>query len=191
MKNKWSIKLFLGLLSVAAALAPALSAQSVPLTGSKVGCGFYEGSTAKLKPAAFVEQVSDGNAVITGLWKFSFTAKGNDNIPDGAPIDAGYATWHADGTEIMNSGRAPMTGSFCMGAWKQTGDRSFKLNHIALSWDPSGTTFVGPANIREQVTVGRGGNTYSGTFSLTQYDTNGNVLAHVVGVIAAQRVTAD
>ena len=101
------------------------------------------------------------------------------------------ATWHADGTEIMNSGRAPMTGSFCMGAWKQTGDRSFKLNHIALSWDSSGTTFVGPANIREHVTVSHDGNTYTGTFSLTQYDTNGNVLAHVVGVIAAQRVTAD
>ena len=190
MNSKWSIKLFLGILAIAVALAPALRAQSLTLAGAKVGCGYYEANTAKLKPAAFVE-VSEGNAVITGLWKFSFTAKGNDNIPDGAPIDAGYATWHADGTEIMNSGRAPMTGSFCMGAWKQTGDHSFKLNHIALSWDPSGTTFVGPANIREHVTVARDGKTYTGTFSLTQYDTNGNVLAHVVGVIAAQRITAD
>ena len=190
MKNQSSIKLFLALLTVAAALAPALSAQSLPLANSKTGCGYYEGSSAKLKPAAFVE-VSEDNAVITGLWKFSFTAKGNANIPDGAPIDAGYATWHADGTEIMNSGRPPMTGSFCMGAWKQTGRRSFKLNHVALSWDPSGTTFVGPANIREAITVDSTGNHYSGTFTLTQYDTNGNVLVQILGVISAQRVTAD
>ena len=190
MNSKWSIKLFLGILTIGVALAPALRAQSLPLASSKTGCGYYQGNTAKFQPAAFV-QVSESNAVITGLWKFAFIAKGNPNIPDGAPIDTGYATWHADGTEIMNSGRAPMTGSFCMGVWKQTNHNTFKLNHIALSWDPSGTTFVGPANIREVVTVDHSGNAYSGTFSLTQYDTNGNVLAHVVGVIAAQRVTVD
>jgi len=33
-------------------------------------------------------------------------------IPDGVPLDDGYATWHSDGTEIMNSGRVPKTGSF-------------------------------------------------------------------------------
>ena len=190
MKSQWSVRLVLGFLTIGVALAPTLRAQSLPLANSKTGCGFYEGNTAKFQPAAFV-QVSEGNAIITGLWKFAFIAKGNPNIPDGAPIDTGYATWHADGTEIMNSGRAPMTGSFCMGVWKKTGDSSFKLTHIALSWDSSGTTFVGPANIREHVTVSRDGNSYSGTFSLTQYDTNGNVLAHVVGVIAAQRITAD
>ena len=190
MNTQWSMKLFFGFLIVGVALAPSLRAQSLPSTGSKVGCGYYEANTAKLKPAAFVE-VADDNAIITGLWKFSFTAKGNANIPDGAPIDAGYVTWHADGTEIMNSGRAPITQSFCMGVWKQTKSNTFKLNHMALSWDASGTTFVGPANIREQVTVDHSGNAYSGTFSITQYDTNGNVLAHVVGVIAAQRITAD
>ena len=187
MKSKLSMKLFLGFLTICLALAPGLWAQS---STSKTGCGYYEGTTAKLKPAAFVE-VSEGNAVITGLWKFTFTAKGNTNIPDGAPIDAGYATWHADGTEIMNSGRPPMTGNFCMGVWKQTGHKTFKLNHVALSWDPSGTTFVGPANIREVVTVDGTGNNYSGTFTLTQYDTNGNVLVQVLGVISAQRITAD
>jgi hypothetical protein len=188
MKSKRSMRLFLGFLTICLALAPGLWAQS---RAAQTGCGFYEGATPKLKPAAFVEQISDGNAVITGLWKFSFTAKGNANIPDGAPIDAGYATWHADGTEIMNSGRPPMTGSFCMGAWKALGHRSFKLNHIALSWDPSGTTFVGPASIRERVTVNSTGDSYSGSFTLTQYDTNGNVIVQILGVISAQRVTAD
>ena len=39
--------------------------------------------------------------------------------------------------------------------------------------------------------VSSDGSSYSGTFTLTQYDTNGNVLVQILGVISAQRVTAD
>ncbi|HET7131791.1 MAG TPA: hypothetical protein VFJ95_06060, partial [Gammaproteobacteria bacterium] len=85
---------------------------------------------------------------IVGLWKIQFLSKHNAGIPDGTVLDDGYATWHADGTELMNSSRPPVTSSFCMGVWKKTGRSTFQLNHIALSWDPTGTTFVGPANIR-------------------------------------------
>ena len=53
-----------------------------------------------------------------------------------------------------------------------------------MSWDPSGTTFIGPANLCAEVEVDRSGNNYRGPFSVTQYDTNGNTLAYVVGVIA-------
>ena len=84
-----------------------------------------------------------------------------------------------------------MTGSFCMGVWKQTGHRTFRLSHVALSWDSSGTTFVGPASIREVVTVDGRGQHYSGTFTVTQYDTNGNVIVQILGVISAERITAD
>src|SRR5215212_1066954 len=56
---------------------------------------------------------------IVGLWQFEFTSAGNDGspfyIPDGAPLDAGYAQWHSDGTEIMNSSRDPITGNVCLG----------------------------------------------------------------------------
>lgn len=189
MKNKRSMKLFLGLVTTCLSLAPGLLAQS-SRSNPNIGCGYYEGYATKLKPAAFVE-VSEGNAVITGLWKVAFIAKGNANIPDGVTLDAGYATWHADGTELMNSGRPPITGSFCMGAWKALGHRTFKLNHIALSWDASGTTFVGPTNIRERVTVDSTGNHYSGSLTITQYDPNGNVVAQVFGVVTGERVTAD
>jgi hypothetical protein len=78
-----------------------------------------------------------------------------------------------------------------MGVWKLSNSGTYKLNHIALSWDPTGTVFVGPANIRELVTVDPGGKTYKGSFTLDQYDTNGGVLAHFDGRIIAQRVTAD
>jgi hypothetical protein len=130
--------------------------------------------------------MQDGeSAAIVGLWKIEFV------LPDGTIFDSGYATWHSDGTELMNSGRAPMTGSFCMGAWKQNSDGTYKLNHFALSWDPTGTVFVGPANIRETITVDASGNSYKGKFVLNQYDTSGNLLAHFSGKISAVRITAD
>ncbi|MEJ0085061.1 MAG: hypothetical protein WDO72_05240 [Pseudomonadota bacterium] len=138
---------------------------------------------------------------ISGLWKFVFTAHGNTApnapsnalpIPDGAVVDAGYATWHDDGTEIMNSGRAPASGSFCMGVWKQTGNDSYRLNHWALSWIPDyqpgqtqswgalpgGTDEAfkafGPTNIQEVVSLSDHGNRYTGTFRLTQYVNDGS-----------------
>jgi hypothetical protein len=129
---------------------------------------------------------------IVGMWSFQFVSEGTDGIPDGTVIDHGYATWHVDGTEIMNSGgRPPVTGNFCMGVWKAAGLFSYKLNHFGLSWDPAGATFIGPANIRENVTLDRSGDSYSGTFTIDQYDTNGNVLAHLQGNVTATRVTPD
>ena len=111
-------------------------------------------------------------------------------------VDAGFVTWHDDGTELMNSGRAPASGSFCMGVWKQVGNSTYKLNHWALSWIPDyqpgqtkswselpgggvDETFqaFGPANIEEVVTLSNRGNGYTGSFRLTQYS------------IAASRIT--
>ena len=50
---------------------------------------------------------------------------------------------------------------------------------------------VGPANIREEVTLGRSGNTYTGTFTIDQFDLAGNSLAHVAGRVTATRITVD
>jgi hypothetical protein len=129
---------------------------------------------------------------ITGLYQFTVTAKGSDGIPDGTMLDHGFVTWHADGTEIMNSSRAPMTQSFCMGAWARTGTHTYVLNHYAMSWDDAGKVFVGPANIREKIRLAEDGNSYSGSFSLKQYAADGvKVLMHVQGTVAATRITAD
>ena len=186
MKSRFNNRAVFGIVTICCALTPGLWAQS-PLM-SKTGCG--EGAALRLKPAAFVE-LFEGNAVITGLWRFTLVAKGNADIPDGAVLDTGYTTWHADGTEIMNSGRPPISGNFCMGVWKQVKHNTFKLNHFAMGWDPTGTTFIGPTNVREVVTVDRSVNNYSGPFTVTQYDSNGNAIAHVFGVVAAQRITVD
>lgn len=129
---------------------------------------------------------------IVGLWKFIFVAEGNAGIPDGTVLDAGYTTWHADGTELMNSGRPPKTSSFCMGTYREVGPATYRLNHVTLSWDPTGSVFVGPGSIHEAVTVDRTGNAYSGTFTIDQYATDGTtVLAHLTGNVTATRITVN
>lgn len=135
------------------------------------------------------------DASVVGLWQFAFVAKGNTGPtapPDGTPIDAGYVTWHGDGTELMNSGRPPISGDFCMVVWKQIGPSTFKLNHFAMGWDPTGTVLVGPVNIRETVTVSPSRQSYSGAFTLIQYATDEKtVLADIKGTVTATRITVD
>jgi hypothetical protein len=132
----------------------------------------------------------NGLAPIVGLWKSQFIV----TLPSGEKltVDDGYTTWHADGTELMNSSRPPQTGSFCMGVWKQIGRATFTLNHWALSWENDGVTFTGPTNIRETVTVDRSGKSYVGTFTLTQYLPDGVTVAPdgvATGAVQATRIT--
>jgi hypothetical protein len=189
--------------------------------GASTGCGYSPTAPAPIFPrrrsseaqnesrqpslvliSAHNDQDSEGDSnqpAIVGLWKFSFTAA----TPFSGPFDAGYVQWHSDGTELMNSGRAPTTGSFCMGVWKQTGHSTYKLNHFALAWafdasTPStgpgtgGADFVGPANIREEITVDHSGNSYQGNFILIQYEADGTtVAATITGTVTATRITAD
>jgi len=133
----------------------------------------------------------DGDGIV-GFWHATFVSRGSQYIPDDTPIDSAYVQWHSDGTEIMNSSRPPATGSFCLGVWERTGPSTYRLNHIALSWNPDGTP-LGPASIREEVTLDRSGNKYKGTFTIVQYDLSGiNVLAPtpIVGVVTGERITA-
>ena len=127
---------------------------------------------------------------ITGLWKFQFVAPiGPQNA--NVFVDTGLVSWHDDGTELMNSGRAAAAGSFCMGVWRQTGYdhhglATFTLNHWALGWIPGykpgqpnswasvggedqAFVYAGPTNIRETVTLSRDGKSYSGSFTLMVY----------------------
>lgn len=128
---------------------------------------------------------------ITGLYEFTFTSQGSIGIPNGTVVDHGFVVWHADGTEVMNSGKPADSGNFCMGVWAQTGARSYKLNHYALNWDPT-AGFIGPVNIRENFQLARGNNSYAGTFSLNQYAPDGvTLLGQVQGNVTGTRITPD
>ena len=143
-------------------------------------------------PLASTHPATPGTAIV-GMWQFTFISQGNLalGIPDGAVLDDGYQTWHSDATEITNSARPPKTQSFCTGVWDYAAGL-YQLNHYALSWSPDGDTFVGPANIREHVSVDAGANRFQGRFSIDQYNADGSVvLVHLDGLIQATRVTVN
>jgi hypothetical protein len=170
------------------------------------------GDSAKSKPgASLLPQSWDGQSgallpisanssddPIVGMWHVTFTAEGNESgPPDGTPTDNSLVVWHSDHTEIMASSRPAQDGDICMGIWEKTGKSKYKLNHLA--WFANDTTNAptgvgnptGPVRVLEEVTLSPDGKHYTGTFTADAYDVAGNQLAHVVGTIAATRVTID
>ena len=180
-------------LVLAVAMAPSAMAQCL--------------STKLVKPSSWQPQMGGVQLMTTalgdspsivGMWHVVFTAHSinGDAIPDpGAVIDNSVVVWHADGTEIMNSSRPAQDGNFCLGVWKQTGKLSYFLNHIPWQGnDPSGGAGgignpEGGAQVLEQVTLSPDGNHYSGRFSLTAYDTSGNISVTFTGTLSATRIT--
>jgi hypothetical protein len=118
---------------------------------------------ASLQPQAGQDQFQAGRLLlvnqsadpIVGMWHVKFTAWGNgaDGPPDGTPIDNAIVQWHSDGTEIMNSGRPPQDGNFCLGVWEKVRGH-YKINHFALGNDPNGNP-AGPTHIRQDVVLSR------------------------------------
>jgi hypothetical protein len=122
---------------------------------------------------------------IVGMWSVQFTANGSQ-------FDFGYQQWHADHTEVLNSGgRPPATQNFCLGVWARSGAR-YVLNHYALSYDPASGKLNGRVNIREEVALDTRGGSYAGSFTLTVVDPVRNtVLQKVTGNVTGRRVTVE
>ena len=165
---------------VTTAAATSLLERSAPLRNA---------SQTRAQPAVSQQRKTEEVSIV-GFWHVKFVSEGTTGIPDGTIIDMGFSQWHSDGTEILNSSRPPATSNFCLGVWEKTGNHAYKLNHFALSCDFHGN-LIGPANIREEVTLDASGNSYTGKFSIDQFDLNGNTLAHVAGNISATRITID
>ena len=152
-----------------------------------------------LMRAAVSSERSDGDEdiqPIVGMWHVIFTAEGNEvGPPNGTPIDNAIVVWHRDKTEIMNSGRPAQDGDFCLGVWEALGGCKYKLSHIA--WAGNDTTNApegigmpqGPTHIVEEVMLSEDGKSYTGTFTLTAYNTSFKSVQTIVGVIKGTRVT--
>ena len=182
----------------------AIGVMSLGFVGASAhaGCGNFQtpgtpAGTSLFKHAAFM-QVSDEaeNLLerfegISGVWQYKL-------LIGGAQIDFGTAIWHANFSEEMQSSRAPIIGYTCMGVWKQAGHATFKLTHFASNWTvapgtENGAVYNGPTIIRETVTLEPGGNGYTGTFSITNYDLDGTTIMGPVftGMVTAKRATVD
>jgi hypothetical protein len=143
-------------------------------------------------PAIDDEDAGKSDPSIVGTWKERLISEGSKGVPDGTEVDASYAQWHSDGTELQVSGmRAPLTGDVCVGVYVKTGARTYQLNHFGVSYDPTGQNLVGPARIQEWVTIDAKGNATSGRFTIDQYDEDGIVLAHLQGKFVGTRVTME
>jgi len=211
--------------ALGAGLAQQASAGCLDVPGVKIPTTDLRNSLSPFGSARFMKadyrQESDDDygpsffrAPIVGLWAFKYTSMGNSKtfgIPDGAPIDNGTTGWFADGNEITFSGaRNPIVGATCIGVWKQTGERTYVLNHIGLSWNPlAPSTSAGPAGpgnpgggpgapggpafIKQSVTLSRDGQSYTGTFSINQLQPDGKTPAApaIKGTIAATRITVE
>lgn len=199
----------------------ALAIISVPV--ARAGCGFNPGIQPKgsLKPMAFVPgsglmgagqdwSSSPERNPIVGLWRIKVLSRGNQaaGIPNYTVLDQGFSAWHSDGTEILNSGRDPVTTNFCLGTWKQVGASSYKLAHYTMSWsgltvDAKGNivlnpetkeplnTYIGPGYIQEVVTLDSAKDSFRGTFSVEQFDQTGKSLYVLYGDIFGTRITTD
>jgi hypothetical protein len=195
-----TLKATLGVAILATVFASLANAQCMNVGVSKRGASMlrhqsWNGafSPAWFKLASYGDTEASPSAdrdPIVGFWRVDLISEGNSGIPDGTVLDAGFTQWHSDGTEILNSSRAPATQSFCLGVWEKTGPSKYKLNHFPLSWNPDGT-LLGPANIREEITLSPDHNSYVGTFTLDQYNTGGNLLVHLAGQVKAKRITVN
>jgi hypothetical protein len=183
-----------GALALAVAMVPTASAQ----------CGL---PTKAIKPMSWqLRGVAPGRMLISddkdgkhepsivGMWHVIFTAQTMNGQAISAVIDNAVAVWHPDGTEIMNSNRPAQDGNFCLGVWGHTGDHAYHLNHIPWQGnDPTNAPGIGNpqggAQIIEDVVLDKGGDSYSGIFTLTSYDPAGNVEVTFTGVLSATRIT--
>lgn len=130
---------------------------------------------------------------IVGFWNVVITAKGNGGggPPDGAPLDGGVQHWHVDGTEFLNSaGQKPQTQNYCMGTWKRTGPRTYKVNHFGINYDLA-QHYVGITRIQETVVLAHDGASFTGTFRADGYDKLRNSLGGVSAVLVGKRITID
>ena len=197
MTRKVDLRILTGTLGVAL-LVTIFSQWASAACGdaSKFGGNLHQQSWQGSDPlqSGSLLRIADDSDPIVGMWHVTFTAQGNGGPPDGAQIDTALVTWHNDRTELMNSARPPQDGDFCMGVWKKTGQNTYKLNHFA--WFANDTSNpggignpTGPTRILQRITLSQDGEHYSGTFALDAYDTSGTQIAHIVGVIAATRIT--
>jgi len=194
--RKWKFAPALVTVVLAVASAPAAFAQCGMPSKLIKPSAFHPAIEGAVPRASTLNDLGVGQSIV-GMWHVLFTAQSMNGsaIPD-TVIDNALSVWHNDHTEIMNSVRPPQDGNFCLGVWQQTGKSSFYLNHFAWYGNqfPNDTNNgigdpVGPTHFTETVTVAPDGNHFTGTFTLTAYDTQGHVTISFTGALSGTRIT--
>jgi len=142
------------------------------------------GQSRPLQPESSPSAAGTASPSIVGLWHIQFTIGGNT-------IQEAYQLWNAGGTEIHNPNVDPRAGNVCLGVWKyQAATGTYKLVHRVWNYDTNGN-FMGTINLTEKITVGKGGYSHYGSFTLDFYDPTGAFLTEVTGIAKGERVSVN
>jgi hypothetical protein len=169
------------LLTAAAAIALVASGMS-----AQAACGSQTGNTghkAVKLPQNFFNHngKTPGAASIVGLWKVDYTAGGN-------PVYSGLEQWHSDGLEWEFADIPTFSGDVCMGVWSGHG-RKVSLYHTGWTFDSNGLP-NGTMVLTHEDKVAKDGESFSGTFDLKFFDSDGNLVNEVSGEDNGTRIDA-
>jgi hypothetical protein len=188
--------LWMGILALVGTMVPAAMAQCGLATKPvkpAVWQPHYGGAHLKLVRAGW----DDDEPSIVGMWHVIFNGETLNGEPFSGVVDNSVVVWHSDGTEVMNSSRPAQDGNFCLGVWVRTGRLKYHLNHIPWAGnDPSNAPNgignpQGGAQLIEKIMLSPDGNSYTGSFTLDAYDTNGHVTVSFTGMLTAKRITVN
>src|SRR5258706_8031766 len=163
--------------------ASALASCGDSLFAMAAGAALVHSQSRSIQPNSGSTEANGAHARIVGLWHIQFTVGGQT-------IQEAYQLWNAGGTEIHNPNVDPRSGNVCLGVWKHASHGTFKLAHRVWSYDSSGN-FMGTIHLSETVSVGDGGQTHSGSFTLDFYDPSGNFQFEVTGNVTGERISVE
>jgi hypothetical protein len=118
-----------------------------------------------------------------GSWQYT--------VPQGtAPAVHGVDSYSPDGGYVTADviGGLPQTTG--IGSWACTGSNTWVLTFFTLIYDPTTGDQIGTLEYRQTATLGRGGNTFSGSGVYEYYDATGAGLGSGSFTITAKRIVA-
>jgi hypothetical protein len=168
-------------------LAAGLSANALASCGDSLsamaaGAASVQSQSRSIQQNSVAAGDSSGRSMV-GLWHIQFTVGGQT-------IQEAYQLWNVGGTEVHNPNVDPRTGNVCLGVWKRASHGTYKLAHRVWNYDANGN-FMGTIHLSETVTVGQGGNTHSGSFTLDFYDPSGTFQFEIAGNVTGERISVD
>ena len=125
-----------------------------------------------------------------GSWLYTVTVTSSSGPPTTV---LGLETYAAGGGYVETDQFSFMHSSLATpghGSWKSTGERTFLLTYLNLSYDTQGTP-QGTTKIRQVATLNQAGDAYSGSGNFDVYDVNGNVILSGTFTIKATRIRVE
>ena len=184
----WTVALAVGLILVPGAFAQCI-APRMPVKPAV----WHPGDNVRLMYVSKKDD-DDHEPAIVGMWHVVLTGETLNGAPFSGVVDNSLAVFHSDGTEIINSSRPAQDGNFCLGVWERTSKFKYRVNHIPWQGnDPTNAPGIGNpqggAQLLEKITLDSDGDSFTGTFSLQAYDTNGNPTVLFTGTLKGKRIT--